>query len=105
MDPIPGIVIDDAEGRNFCDDPFVFRINPPAPPAGIRVLDEPLPVVSDTAPIKLVVENAISALATAVNGGCIPLATTRTGDTLGIEDAGNPSGRPAVSVFCKNTFY
>src|SRR5690554_4560648 len=51
FDGVPEFVIEDAKLGRFLDNPFRFRVGPSLPLAGVRILDEALPVPDDLADI------------------------------------------------------
>lgn len=62
-----------------------LRIGPRAPLARVRVFNEPLPVIGNTAKIEFVIEDPFTALLVAVDGRGIPLATPWAWDLVGIQ--------------------
>ena len=66
---LPEVIADDPQVRHLFDDPVLGLVHSRLPFAGVRVLDEPLPVPDQTAQIKLIVQDAGAALVVAVDGG------------------------------------
>ena len=62
-----------------------LRIGPRAPLARVRVFNEPLPVIGNTAKIEFVIEDPFMAPLVAVDGRGIPLATLWAWDLVGIQ--------------------
>ena len=86
---LPEFVIDDAEFGNLRDDPFLPRIDPGHPLAGLRVLDVAQPVPDQAPDVELVVDQSGAALGLTADGGIGPELARGTGDVLGIQTPGN----------------
>ena len=67
LHPLPERVVDDAQVGHLLDDPFALRVEARDPLAGVRVLDEALPVPDQPADVELVVQQAGAALRVAVD--------------------------------------
>lgn len=93
----PERVIDDAQVRNLCSDPFGLGVWPRDTPAGARVFDVALPVPDEHAGIELVVENAGAAGDVPPDRRIAPGAAKRTGNALMVQVGRDrpwaPSGR------------
>jgi len=77
--PIPKVLINDAQVRHVGHDPFGFRIETGTALAGLRVLDETLPVPDQAPDIQLVIENPAGPLPVAMNGARTPGFAGRAG--------------------------
>src|SRR5690606_3575008 len=99
---VPEIVIEDAQLRRFLDDPFLFRVGAGLPLAGVRILDEALPVPDDLADIHLVVEDAVAALRVAVDRAETPVAARRSGNAFLVQGEGDGLGRFAGGIVAED---
>ena len=95
---VPEVVIEDAQLRRLLDHPFLFRVGPSLPLAGIRVFDEALAIPDDLADIHLVVKDAVPAFRIAVDGAETPMPTRRGGNTILVQGKGDGLGRFASRI-------
>src|SRR5262249_3993551 len=66
---IPKVLLDDAQFRHLLDYPLRAGLEPGDPLAGVRILDEALPIPDDPADVHLIVEDAVAALGAAIDRG------------------------------------
>ncbi|KRW98001.1 hypothetical protein AQY21_00450 [Paracoccus sp. MKU1] len=79
--------------------PFAFRIEPRDPPAGVGILDVAQPVPDEAADIELVVEDAGTAFAVAVDRRRPPFPAHRAGHALAVQRHGDGArGEAAVVI-------
>ena len=81
----PMFLVDDLQFRDMRYDQERLRIGPRAPLARVRVFNEPLPVIGNTAKIEFVIEDPVAPLMVAVDGRGIPLAAPWARDLVGIQ--------------------
>ncbi len=81
---VPDVLIHNAQFRNILNDPFAFRVRARYTLARIRVFDIAQPVPDQLADVKLIVQDAGSALRVAVNGGRSPFAALRPWHALAV---------------------
>nr|WP_245451376.1 hypothetical protein [Georhizobium profundi] len=67
LDLVPELFFDDAQLRHLLDDPLLRRVRSCLPPAGVRVLDEALPVPDEFAGVELVIEKPCTAAPVAID--------------------------------------
>jgi hypothetical protein len=80
----PQVIVDDAQFGHVLANPLRRRIHPRDTLAGVRILQESLPIPYQTADVQLVVENADATLRASMNRAGAPERPTRSTDTFGI---------------------
>ena len=85
LDPLPEFVVDDLELGGVLHDPLVARHRAGLPLSRVGVAHVFVAAVDDEAAIELVVENAVSAGAMAVDGSGAPVAAARPGYAFAVE--------------------
>src|SRR5258708_14013962 len=91
--PLPQLVIDDTQLRHLGPDPFRLRVRARHPLAGIRVLDEALPVPDQPASTKLVVDDAVTTAGMSPNRRVSPGAAERAADAIPVQIGGDRARR------------
>ena len=92
---LPQLVIDDAQLRHLGPDPLGFGVRPGYPFAGVRVLDEPLPVPHQDPGIEFVIEDAVAPAGVTPDRRIAPGVAERTGDAVLVQIGGDGARRPA----------
>lgn len=91
-------IVDDAEVGHLLHDPFGLRVEPGLPLAGVRILDEALPVPHQAADIHLVIEEAVATLGIADDGREAPVPSGGARYALAVQLGRNSLGRLARNI-------
>lgn len=92
FDPVPQILIDNAQLWHRRPDPLAFRIEARHALAGLRVLDESLAVTNQHADIRFVVEYADPTIPVAVDRALRPTFTLWSRKSFLVEPQSNGIG-------------
>ncbi|MFG1211958.1 hypothetical protein V5F36_06875 [Xanthobacter flavus] len=93
---VPQLGRDDPQLRHLDHMPRAGGIRARHPLAGVGILHEPLAIPNQPARIELVADDAVRALPGAVDGGGVPLPTSRPGHALRIEAGDDLTWRAAL---------